>query len=172
MAELPPSKDLLTWQNLEKLNIETASKTSDGMAGTKRSHSLRESTAELKPETASMSLPRSSLTLANYRLMSLDRARIVVQHRGIPEHLMHRVNAIIQPKLDKDQESLVFYVADNLCKQFPNVLEDAAREDDCVELLYQALNLMNGMLYDEAFALPRKAGTVDCHSTYVRLPFC
>jgi hypothetical protein len=142
------------------------------MAEKKRTLSRRSSTTESKQEIASMSSQKSSFSLADYRLISLDRAGIVVQHRGIPEHLMHRVNAIIQPELDKDQERLVFSAADNLWNKFPNVLEVASREDDCVELIYQALDAMNGKLYGKSFALPRKAGTVHCHSTYVRLSLC
>jgi len=156
-----PSKDLLNWKNLEKLNRETASETSDGVAEKKRTLSRRSSTAEINQDATSVSSQRTSLSLSNYRLNSLDRARIVFHHRGIPEHLKHRVNAIIQPVLDTGKEALVFTIADDLCDAFPDVLEVASREDDCVELIYQTLEALNRKLFGKAFALRRKAGRVD-----------
>ncbi|KAH0834352.1 hypothetical protein FOPE_03623 [Fonsecaea pedrosoi] len=161
VAELPPSKDLLNWENLEKLNSETASETCDWMAEKKGTVSRRSSTAEMNQDTASVSSQKTSLALCNYRLNSLDRARIVFQHRCISEHLEHRVNAIVQPKLDKEREKLVFAIADDLCNDFPDALEVASGEDDCAELIYQALEAMNRQLFGKAFAFRRKAGTVD-----------
>ncbi|KAK5444199.1 hypothetical protein LTS15_010552 [Exophiala xenobiotica] len=160
-AWLPPSKDLLTRKNLEKLNSETASKTSDSMAEKKRTFSCLSSTSESKQGSASMpstsSHNRSTFSHANYRSICLNRAGIVVQHQGIPEHLMHRVNSIIQPELDEDQERLVFSAADNLWNRFPEVLQSASREDDCVGMICHALGAMNRKLYGNAFGLPRKA---------------
>ncbi|KIW82060.1 hypothetical protein Z517_05087 [Fonsecaea pedrosoi CBS 271.37] len=158
VAELPPSKDLLNWENLEKLNSETASEICEWMAEEKETVSRRSSTAEMNQDTASVSSQKTSLSLCNYRLNSLDRARIVFQHRCIPEHLEHRVNAIVQPKLDKEREKLVFAIADDLCNDFPDVLEVASGEDDCAELIYQALEAMNRQLFGKAFAFRRKAG--------------
>lgn len=160
MAELTSSKDLLNWKNLERLNSETALEASDGMAEKKRTLSRRSSIAETNHDAASVSSQKTSLSLSDYRLNSLDRARIVFQHRCLPEHLKHRVDAIIQPKLDKEKETLVFAIADDLCDDFPDVLEVASREEDCVELIYQALEAMNRRLFRKAFAFRRKAGTV------------
>ena len=124
----------------------------------------------MNQDAASVSSQKTSLSLSDYRLNSLDRARIVFRHRGIPEHLKHRVNAIIQPNLDKEKETLVFSIADDLCDDFPDVLEVASREDDCVELIYQALDAMSRKLFSKAFAFRRKAGTVEF--AYERLSFC
>ncbi|KIW40857.1 hypothetical protein, variant [Exophiala oligosperma] len=127
------------------------------MAEKKRTLSRRSSIAETNHDAASVSSQKTSLSLSDYRLNSLDRARIVFQHRCLPEHLKHRVDAIIQPKLDKEKETLVFAIADDLCDDFPDVLEVASREEDCVELIYQALEAMNRRLFRKAFAFRRKA---------------
>ena len=131
------------------------------MAEKKRTLSRQSSISEMSQGIASVSSQKTSLSLANYRLNSLDKARIVFQHRGIPEHLEHRVSAIIQPELDEEKETLVFSVADDLSNGFPKVLEVACREDDNVELIYQAMETMNRKLFGEAFAFRRKAGRVD-----------
>lgn len=162
IEELPPSKDLLTRRNLAQLNSETASQTSqpsDGMAERKRSLSRRSSTTDLTQESTSVSSHKSSFSLANYRLKSLDRSRIVVRHRGIPTHLESRVDAIIKPKFDTEKETIVFSIADSLCDGFRHLLGGARREDDYVALVDQALGEMNSKLCDNAFAIRRNAGT-------------
>ncbi|KIX97523.1 uncharacterized protein Z520_06975 [Fonsecaea multimorphosa CBS 102226] len=157
VAELAPSKDLLNWKNLEKLNSETALETSDDMTDKKRTLSRRSSTADMNQDASSVSSQKTSLSLSDYRLNSLDRARIIFRHRGIPEPLKHRVNAILQPELDKEKETLIYSIADDLCDDFPDVLEVASREDDCVELIYQALEAMNRKLFGKTFGFRRKA---------------
>jgi hypothetical protein len=165
VTELPRSKDLLTWLNLERLNSETAFETSDDMVGQKQTRvSQLSSLTELEPGTASKSSPLSTLLLARYRLGPLDDAGIYIQHEGIPEHLEHRVNAILQAQPDKEMERVVFSVVDNLRRMFPRVLNAASREDDSVELVAHALVQMNLNIFDCVFNLGRKAGTIKLFS--------
>jgi hypothetical protein len=165
VTELPLSKDLLTWLNLERLNSETAFETSDDMVGQKQtSVSQSQGLTELRLRTATKSTPRSTLSLAAYRLGPLENAGIYIQHEGIPEHLEHRVNAILQAQPDKGMERVVFSVVDNLRRMFPRVLDAASREDDSVELVAHALVQMNLNIFDCVFNLGRKAGTIKLFS--------
>jgi len=138
------------------------------MGKPKRSLSQRSSTTEMDQDVISTSTLRSSLSLSNYRLISLKRARIVVQHRGLPEHVQSRVDSIIQPGTFHERDVVLSSIIDSLCDAFPKVLEVASREDDSVELIYGALDSMNNKLFSKLFSFRRKAGITDpiCASTY------
>lgn len=143
------------------------------MAEKKRSLSRRSSTTEMSRDTTSVFSQKSSLSHSDYRLISLNRARIVVRHRGLPDHVQSRIDSIIQPETSEERKIVLFSIIESLCHAFPNVLEGANREDDSVELIYRALESMSSELFSKVFAFSRKAGIVDplytsvCQSTYV-----
>lgn len=160
LVEPVPSATTLNWENLEKLNSETAAETS-GMGERKRTLSRRSSNADTNQDGASVTSQKSSLSLSDYRLVTLERARIVVRHRDIPEHVQSRVDAVIHPEISEDRKSILFSIADDLCDAFPDILEVASREDDCVEPISRALEIMNSKLFGKVFAFRRKAGNTD-----------
>ena len=124
---------------------------------------------DMNQDTASQSSLKSSYSQSDYRMINLDRARIVIQHRGLPQHIQSRIDGIIQPETSEERKSLLFSIADSLCDAFPVVLEVASREDDSVELIYRALESMDAALFSEVFAFRRKAGILDLSYTSVLL---
>ena len=159
-VETQPYKRL-NKKDLEELNRQTASGPSNGM-GEKRSRSRRSSTTEMTQETTSISSQKSSFSNSDYRLISLKRVRIVVQHRGLPKTLQSRIDRFVQHETSAERKSDLFSTTDNLCNGFPNVLEVASREDDAVELILHALESINS----EIFAFRRKAGIADASQTH------
>lgn len=155
----------LNKKDLEELNKQTGSPLSDHTMERKRSLSQRSSNTDLQPETASAASQRSSLSLADYRLRTLGRAKITIQHGGLPEDIQSQVGIIIQPQISDERKGELYAIADTLCAGFPNVLEAASREDDAVELVYRALASIHG----EQFALRRKAGKRIFSCIYVLL---
>ena len=129
----------------------------------------------MNQDTASVSSQKSLLLHSDYPLISLDRARIVVRHRGLPEHIQSRIDSIIQPETSEERKRVLYSISDSLCDAFPDVLEVASREDDSVELIYRAPESIGGELFGKAFAFRRKADIVDpfctsvCRSAYVVL---
>ena len=111
----------------------------------------------MNQDTASVSSQKSSFSLSDYRLVTLDRARIVVRHRGLPENIQSRIDGIQQPEISEERKSDLISLTNHLYDAFPDVLEVASREDDAVELVCRALESMNR----KTFAFRRKAGIVD-----------
>ena len=124
----------------------------------------------MNQDTASQSSLKSSYSQSDYRMINLDRARIVIRHKGLPEHIQSRVDSIIQPETSEEMKSILFSIADSLCDAFPVVLEVASREDDSVEIIYRALESMDTELFSKVFAFRRKAGIVDLF--YNSVSFC
>ena len=145
------------------------------MGDRKRTLSRRSSTVEVTQDATSVTSQKSSLSLSDYRLISLERVRIVVRHRDIPEHIQSQVDVIIQPEISEHRKSVLLSIVDDLCDAFPDVLEVASREDDCVELIFRALEAMDSRLFGKVFAFRRKAGIVNplcasvCRFAYVVL---
>ena len=71
-----------------------------------------------------------------------------------------RLDRIFQSHISEDDKREVTSIAKSLCDDFADVLRAACREDDSVELIYSALELMNKKLLDQAFAIRRKAGKI------------
>ena len=131
----------------------------NGMGGGKRSLSQRSSTVDMTNDATSVTSQKTSISLLDYRLVTLKRARIVVQHRGLPEHIQPLVDAIIQPNITEERKSVLFAIADGLCDAFPSILEAASREDDFVEQIERALEAIDSKLIGQIFTRRRKAGT-------------
>lgn len=131
----------------------------NGMGGGKRSLSQRSSTVNMTNDATSVTSQKTSISLLDYRLVTLKRARIVVQHRGLPEHIQPLVDAIIQPNITEERKSVLFAIADGLCDAFPSILEAASREDDFVEQIERALEAIDSKLIGQIFTRRRKAGT-------------
>ena len=159
----------LSKKNLAELNMLNRRKeleTVDDMAGKKRSLSRRSSvtgdsgdnTTTVSAASVSASVPKSSLSLSNYRLINLDLQRIVFEHDGVPKHVQTRLDSIFQSETSEEDEQKIDSIARAMCKDFAQVLKAACREDDSVELICRALESMNKELLGEVFAFRRKAG--------------
>ncbi|KAL8726714.1 MAG: hypothetical protein Q9166_006541 [cf. Caloplaca sp. 2 TL-2023] len=148
---------------LNKLNRRKEPKAIDAMLEKKRSGKRsrsRTSTTEISDDnttTVSTSTHKSSISLSNYRLITLDRQRIVFEHGHIYEHVQTRLDSIFQSPVSEDDEREVTSIAKSLCDDFADVLKAACREDDSVELIYRALESINKNLLGQAFAIRRKA---------------
>ena len=150
-------KDL---EELNKLNRRKEPEVFDDMLKKKRSRSRSSITdvSEDNTTTVSAFTHKSSLSLSNYRLINLDRQRIVFEHGHVPKQVQTRLDFIFQSRFSEDDKREVTSIAKSLCDDFSDVLRAACREDDSVELIYRALELMNKKLLDQAFAIRRKAG--------------
>ncbi|MCJ1359526.1 MAG: hypothetical protein MMC33_009528, partial [Icmadophila ericetorum] len=105
-------------------------------------------------ENASQVTQKSSFTAAHYRNFILKGANIRFQFRLAPEDIRTQITAIVQPEASPERKEELSRTAQKLHDDFADVLDTAAREDDCVELSYQALSSMG---YSESLTLPRKA---------------
>lgn len=124
-----------------------------------RSRSSRTDFSEDNNTIVSASTHKSSLSLSNYRLINLDRRRIVFEHGPLPEEVQARLDSVLQSRISEDDRREITIIAKSLCEDFPDVLRAACREDDSMELIYRALDSINKILLDQDFAIRRKAGT-------------
>lgn len=76
----------------------------------------------------------------------------------MPEHVQTRLDSIMQSLISKDDKREVTSIAKSLCDDFADVLKAACREDDSVEQIYHALELINKRLLGQTYAIRRKAG--------------
>ena len=109
------------------------------------------------PETASQVSQKSSFTAAHYRNCILKGANLNFQFRRAPENILGRITTIVRLEVSPERKEELSHLALKLYNSFADVLDIAAREDDCLELFYQALSSMG---YDKCLTFPRKAGMV------------
>ena len=150
-------------QDSQKSYLDEASNPSvaSGMARRKRKKTDEEnprtsSQCSTNPVTDSAKSQKSSSTAAHYRWAILERARIYISFQSPPEDIQKQIDAILE-KSSPEREKSLANIGKLLHNRFAKVLRTAAREDDCIEILYHALTSMDelGLL-----ALPRKAGTM------------
>ena len=133
-----------------------------GRRGSKRRASTRNDNASMAststgyPDNSSQ-ITHKSLSASNYRHHILKRANIRFQFRHVPEDVGARIATILERQILPERRTELSRIARTLHDSFADVLDTAAREDDCIEPFYQALSSMG---YGESLALPRKAGTV------------
>lgn len=118
------------------------------------------------PETASQVTQKSSFTAAHYRNSILKGANIRFQFRPAPDDIRTRIAAIVKLEVSPERREELSRIAQKLHDGFVDVLETAAREDDCIELFYQALSSMG---YNESLTFPRKAGMVVLLDPYIHI---
>lgn len=123
---------------------------------TNGAQSETESQQSTNPVTDSLHSQQSSNTPSYYRWVILKKAKVRISSRPPPEEIQNKVDAIIKKASPERAESLS-NIAEKLCDSFAVVLDIAAGEDDCVELLYQALSSMDDL---GRLTFPRKAGII------------
>ncbi|KAF2456529.1 hypothetical protein BDY21DRAFT_53197 [Lineolata rhizophorae] len=91
------------------------------------------------PETASQVIQKSSFTAAHYRNFILKGANISLQSRLVPEDIRTQISAIVQLEVSPRRKEELSCIAHKLHDDFADVLNTAAREDDCIELVNRSL---------------------------------
>ena len=114
-------------------------------------------------ETSSQATKKSSYTAAHYRNSILKGSNIHFQFRPPPEDIQTQITTIIQHRISPERKEELSLIGQQFYDSFVDVLDTAAREDDCVELFYQALSSMG---YNESLKVSRKAGMVALLNPY------
>ena len=74
-----------------------------------------------------------------------------------PKEIRSHLDVIYKRKISDDRKRQISDIAKKKSQAFMSNLRGAYREDDLVELIYEAFR---EMYPDEVFACPRKAGTI------------
>ncbi len=123
----------------------------------KRAPSRQASFSDLNQDTASQRSQKSSVSNSFYRYHILDQARIYVRPEPPPMDIQAQMDVIFEREVLEKRRREISGIAKKISQSFINNLRGAHREDDLVELVYDALRIMHK---DETFAFPRKAGIV------------
>ena len=123
-------------------------KTTDG------EESRTASQSSTNPVTDSVTSQKSSSTAAHYRWAILKGARIYIRSRPPPEEIQKAIDAIVE-KASPERKQFLTNIGKDLYDDFAVVLDRAAGEDDCVEILYRALSSMDKL---KLLTITRKAG--------------
>ena len=108
-------------------------------------------------EASSQMSQKSSFSNARYRLEVLANANIIFRFHSVPQHIHVRINSIVRRKPSTERVSEIANIGKAFHCEFVKILSVAAREDDCIELINQALFKMDK---EKRFSFPRKAGIV------------
>lgn len=148
-------------RDLEKLEKGTPDEMDPGVTVPgrvrKRAPSRQASFSDLNQDTASLRSQKSSVSNSFYRYHTLDQARIYVRPEPPPMNIQAQINIIFEREIPEKRRREISGIAKKISQSFINNLRGAHREDDLVELIYEALRMMHK---DETFDFPRKAGIV------------
>lgn len=120
----------------------------------KRAPSRQASFSDLNQDTASLRSQKSSVSNSFYRYHILDQARIYVRPEPPPMDIQAQMDVIFEREIPEKRRREISGIAKKISQSFINNLRGAHREDDLVELIYEALRMMHK---DESFDFPRKA---------------
>ncbi|KAL8727622.1 MAG: hypothetical protein Q9166_005930 [cf. Caloplaca sp. 2 TL-2023] len=148
-------------RDLEKLERGTPNKMDPGVTVPdrmrKRAPSRQASCTDLNQDTASLRSQKSYVSNSFYRYHILEQARIYVRPEPPPMDIQAQMDVIFRREIPEKRRREISSIAKKTSQQFINNLRGAHREDDLVELVYEALRMMHK---DETFDFPRKAGIV------------
>ncbi|KAL9015678.1 MAG: hypothetical protein Q9185_006940 [Variospora sp. 1 TL-2023] len=148
-------------RDLEKLERGTSDEMEPGVTVRdrvrKRAPSRQASFSDLNQDTASLRSQKSSVSNSFYRYHILDQARIYVRPEPPPMDIQAQMDGIFEREIPEKRRREISGIAKKISQRFINNLRGAHREDDLVELIYEALRMMHK---DENFDFPRKAGIV------------
>lgn len=108
------------------------------------------------PVTDSVICRKPAITRSCYRWPILESAGIYIRSRPPPAGIQKQINAILE-KASSERKKSLHSIGKKLCDDFAVVLDTAAGEDDCIQLLCMALSSMDEL---ERLAIARKAGTL------------
>ena len=100
---------------------------------------------------------KSSASNSFYRYQVLEGAKIFIHPEPPSKEIRSQMNVITKRKISDKRKLEISGIAKKISQKFINNLRGAHREDDLIELLYEAFR---EMYPDEGFDCPRKAGTV------------
>ena len=123
----------------------------------KRGSSQQASLSDLNQDTASLRSQKSSVSNSFYRYYILDQARIYIRPEPPPIDIQAQMDIIFEREISEKRRKEISGIAKKMSQSFINNLRGAHREDDLVELIYEALHMMHK---DETFDFLRKAGIV------------
>ncbi|MCJ1338860.1 hypothetical protein MMC09_004149 [Bachmanniomyces sp. S44760] len=123
----------------------------------KRALSRQASLSDLNPDTASLRSQNSSISNSFYRYRILKQAKIYVCPEPPPTDIQAQMDIIFKREILEERRRRISSIAKGISQQFINKLRGSHREDDLVEIIYEALHLMHP---DETFEFSRKAGIV------------
>lgn len=125
----------------------------------KRAPSRQASFSDLNQDTASASQrsQKSSVSNSFYRYQILDQTGIYVRPEPPPMDIQAQMDVIFKREVPQKRGREISGIAKKISQSFINKLRGAHREDDLVELVYEALHMMHN---DDTFNFSRKAGIV------------
>ena len=123
----------------------------------KRAPSRQASSSDLNQDTVSQRSQKSSASNGFYRYYILDQARIYVRPEPPPMDIQAQMDVIFERGIPEKRRREISGIAKQISQSFINNLRGAHREDDLIELVYEALHMMHK---DETFDFLRKAGMV------------
>ncbi|KAL9128541.1 MAG: hypothetical protein Q9217_002806 [Psora testacea] len=145
-------------RDLEKLERGTPNKMDPAVTVPdrvrKRTASRQASFSDLNQDTASLRSQKSSISNSFYRYHILDQARMYIRPEPPPKDIQAQINVIFEREIPEKRRREISGIAKETSQEFINNLRGAHREDDLVELVYEALRTMHK---DETFDFPRKA---------------
>ena len=148
-------------RDLERLEGETPNELEHGVTVLdrvrKRAPSRQASFSDLNQDTASLRSQKSFVSNSFYRYHILDQARIYVRPEPPPMDIQAQLDVIFERDIPEKRRREISGIAKKTSQNFIYNLRGAHREDDLVELVYEALRMMHN---DETFDFPRKAGIV------------
>ncbi len=148
-------------RDLEKLEMGTPDKMDPGFTVLdrvrKRAPSRQACFSDLHQDTASLRSQKLSVSNSFYRYHILDQARIHVRPEPPPVDIQAQLDVIFEREIPEKRRKEISGIAKKISQSFINNLRGAHREDDLVELIYEALRMMHK---NENFDFPRKAGIV------------
>lgn len=144
--------------DLEKLERGTPDEMGPGVTVLDRvrksAPSRQASFSDLNQDTASLRSQKSSVPNRLYRYHILDQARIYVRPEPPPMEIQAQMDVIFEREMPEKRRIEISGIAKKISQGFIDNLRGAYREDDLVELIYEALRMMHE---DETFDFPRKA---------------
>lgn len=148
-------------QNLKMLDRETSGNMDPVVTSSdrvrKRGTSRQASSSDLNQDAASVRSQKSSASNSFYRYQLLEGAKIFIHPEPPPKKIQSQLDVITKRKMSDIRKREISSIAKKISQKFINNLRGAHREDDLVELIYEAFR---EMYPDELFDCPRKAGTV------------
>lgn len=153
----------------EKLGRGTPNEMDPGVAVSdrmrKRAPSRQASLSDITQDTASLRSQKSSVSNSFYRYHILRQARIYVHPEPPPRDIQAQLDVIFEREIPQERKREISSISKETSQKFINNLRGAHREDDLVELIYEALRMMHK---DETFDFPRKAGLFPLRLQYIR----
>ena len=121
----------------------------------KRALSRQTSLSNLNQDTASQRSQASSISNSFYRYHILDRAKVYIHPELPPPEIQVQMNAIFNREIPEERRRAISDIAKETSQNFIINLRAAHREDDLVELIYDALRMMHK---DDTLQFARKEG--------------